>query len=78
MPSFQDLLADAQKKLEAEPSRTEYWQGYIRGLYRGHYGHDAGLDEEREWQVEESEDYVNGHGDGYHAASMADSADRVN
>jgi len=67
VPTFAELLSRAQKKLKAEPSLADYWQGYIRGLYRGHYGHDAGLDQEHEWQVEESEAYSHGHGDGYHA-----------
>jgi hypothetical protein len=50
-----------------EPLNTDYWDGYIRGLYRGHYGHDVGLGEEHEWQVEKSRSYANGHGDRYHA-----------
>lgn len=55
MPSFQELLSHAEKKLQAEPACTDYWNGCIRGLHRGRYGHDAGLDEELEWRVEESE-----------------------
>jgi hypothetical protein len=70
MPAFDELLAHAEKKRQAKPSLADYWNGYIRGLHRGHYGHDAGLDEEHEWQVEESEQYAHGHG--YHAGLMAE------
>ena len=76
MSTFHDLLADAEEKLAHEPGRTDYWNGYIRGLHRGHYGHDAGLDEESEWQAEESEDYAQGHTDGYHAGMMAEPVGR--
>jgi hypothetical protein len=44
MPTFQDLLAHAEKKRRTKPSQAYYWDGYIRGLYIGHYGHDSGLD----------------------------------
>lgn len=54
MPTFKELLSHAEKKRQAEPARADYWDGYIRGLHRGHYGHDAGLDGEHEWQVEDS------------------------
>lgn len=78
MATFQDLLTHANKMLKNEPSRADYWQGYIRGLHRGHYGHDAGLDEEHEWQVEESEAYSHGHADGYRAGLMAEVGGGVN
>ena len=67
MPTFEQLLTHAEKKRRAEPRQTDYWDGYIRGLYRGHYGHDAGLDEEHEWQIEESEQCARGHGATYHS-----------
>ena len=35
-------------------------------------GHDDGLDEEHEWQAEESEQYAHGHGDGHHAGLLAE------
>jgi hypothetical protein len=78
MPTFEQLLADAEKKRQSEPSLTDYWDGYIRGLYIGHYGHDEGLDEEHEWQVEENEAYSRGHGDGYFAELMAETEGGVN
>ena len=43
----------AEKIRQAEPANTD-WDGYIRGLYRGHYGHDVDLGEEHEWQAEKS------------------------
>jgi len=60
MPTFEELLSHAEKMLAAEPARADYWDGYIRGLHRGHYGHHVGLDEEHEWQVEESKQYARG------------------
>ena len=78
MPTFEELLIYAEKMLKKDPARADYWAGYIRGLHRGHYGHDSGLDEEPEWQVEESESYSRGHGDGYHAGSMAGVEGRLN
>ncbi len=78
MAPFEQLLTHAEKKLETEPARTDYWDGYIRGLNRGHCGHDAALDEEHEWQAEESEAYANGHGDSYHAGLMAEVGGGVN
>jgi hypothetical protein len=71
-PTFEQLFSHAEKMRRAEPANTDYWDRYIRGLYRGHYGHDVALDEEHEWQVEENEQYANGHGDGYHAGLMAE------
>lgn len=78
MPTFNELLSHARKKRQAEPARADYWDGYIRGLHRGHYGHDTGLDEEHEWQVEESEQYAQEHGDGYQAGLMAEAGGGVN
>ena len=43
----------------ADPQQADYWDGFFRGLYRGHYGHDEGLEAEQEWQVEESEQCAN-------------------
>jgi hypothetical protein len=67
-----DLLSHAEKERQSEPARADYCDGYIRGLHRGHFGHDAGLDEEHEWQIEESDAYAHGHRDGYHAGLTAE------
>jgi hypothetical protein len=78
MPTFEQLLTHDQKMRRASPTRADYGDGYIRGLHRSHYGHDAGLDEEHEWQIEESGQYANGHGDCYYAGLMAEVRGGVN
>ena len=68
MSTFDELLSHAEEERRAEPSRADYWQGYIDGLRIGHYGHERTTDEEHE----ASQQYVAGRAAGYHAGLMAE------
>jgi hypothetical protein len=64
MPTFEEPVKEALSKAKLKPD-SDYWRGYIHGLWRGHYGQDIGSADER------TQDYRSGHGDGYFAGLMA-------
>ena len=48
MTNFASLMrrADALRRLDQNPIKSEWWAGYIRGLRRAHHGENFGTEAE--------------------------------
>lgn len=71
MPTFEELLAHAERKRRADPGLAYYWQGYIAGLGLGHQGLEIDTDEE----LEKNRQYATVKAGGYHAGLMAETGE---